>query len=159
MNQQQQNASHGKYYYRLMVRALLSFAAMYVLMYSMVDRSDNVLLNINQFYMAALMAISVVIIEIAVMNSMYINKKLRSLLLTVSVILWVTIFLFIRQQRGVSDRQFLRSMIPHNASAILMCERANSTDIQIIGLCERIRSNQQEEIYQMKAILKRIEDK
>lgn len=36
-------------------RAALSFAAMYGLMYAMLDRLDNVYPNLNQLYMAGLM--------------------------------------------------------------------------------------------------------
>lgn len=44
---------------------LLSFAAMYVLMYAMVDRFGNVFNNVNQVYMAGLMAAAMVLIELA----------------------------------------------------------------------------------------------
>jgi len=36
---------------------LLSFISMYVLMYAMVNAFSNVYMNVNQFYMAGLMAV------------------------------------------------------------------------------------------------------
>lgn len=39
--------------------------------------------------------------------------------------------LLVRYQIGVDDRQFLRSMIPHRAGAILMCENANLSGKEI----------------------------
>jgi uncharacterized protein (DUF305 family) len=61
------------------------------------------------------------------------------------------------QQTAISDRQFLRSMIPHHSGAILMCEHASIQDREIQELCETIISSQQEEIDQMEAILQRLE--
>ena len=52
----------GGHYMRLLVMTALSFAAMYALMYAMVDRFENVYNNINQVYMAGLMAASMVVI-------------------------------------------------------------------------------------------------
>ncbi|HEX6641049.1 MAG TPA: DUF305 domain-containing protein, partial [Thermoanaerobaculia bacterium] len=61
---------HGKkhHYGRLLVMTVISFIAMYVLMYAMVDRFENVYPNFNQFYMAGLMAAAMVAIELIVMG-------------------------------------------------------------------------------------------
>jgi uncharacterized protein (DUF305 family) len=63
--------------------------------------------------------------------------------------------MLIREQTGIGDRQFLRSMIPHHASAILMCEEAPIVDPDIRLLCRGIVTSQQSEITQMKALLAR----
>jgi hypothetical protein len=68
----------GHHYRRLVVMTVLSFAAMYVLMYAMVDRLGNVFNNINQVYMAGLMAAAMVVIELAVMGAMYQSRKLNA---------------------------------------------------------------------------------
>jgi len=49
---------HGKenHYRHLAIMTVLSFIAMYVLMYAMVDRFANVYNNLNQVYMAGPMA-------------------------------------------------------------------------------------------------------
>jgi uncharacterized protein (DUF305 family) len=75
----------------------------------------------------------------------------------VSVIALIGFFLFIRQQTAITDRQFLRSMIPHHSSAILMCERSPVQDPDIQALCDSIIQSQQEEINKMEAILQRLE--
>ncbi len=46
-------------------------------------------------------------------------------------------------------------MIPHHASAILMCEEARLQNPEIRKLCETITSGQQAEIDQMKALLQK----
>jgi uncharacterized protein (DUF305 family) len=147
---------HQKHYRKLLIMGVLSFIAMYILMYSMVNTFSNALPNINQFYMAALMTMPMIIIEMIFMSSMYMNKKLNTVILAGSAILLVCFFLLIRQQVAVNDRQFLRSMIPHHSGAILMCEEADIKDPEIKELCRKIRESQQREIDQMKLILDRI---
>jgi uncharacterized protein (DUF305 family) len=44
-------------------------------------------------------------------------------------------------------------MIPHHASAILMCEKAPIRDAEIRQLCQSIIASQADEIRQMKAKL------
>ena len=147
---------HTKNYRKLLLMAILSFISMYVLMYSMVDKFSNVIPNVNQFYMAGLMSSPMIIIELLLMGAMYMNKKLNLLLISISGLALVIFFICIRQQSGVSDRQFLRSMIPHHAAAILMAKKAAVDDPEIKELCRTIISSQQAEIDQMKAKLEQL---
>ena len=126
-------------------------------MYSMVDSFANVISNVNQFYMAGLMTMPMIIIEMILMSGMYKNKKLNAFLLCISSIALVAFYIFIRQQTGVSDKQFLKSMIPHHGAAILMVEQASLNDPEIKKLAEGIIKAQQAEIAQMKAKLKELE--
>ena len=148
---------HHKPYLRLFGMTILSFLSMYMLMYAMVDAFANVYSNFNQFYMAGLMASAMVIIELALMGSMYHEKKWNALIMGASCLALVAFFLLIRQQAGISDKQFVRSMIPHHASALLMCRKAPIQDAEIKKLCQNIQASQQSEIDQMKAIMKRLE--
>jgi uncharacterized protein (DUF305 family) len=145
------------HYRKLWIMALLAFLSMYILMYSMVNSLGNVFNNVNQFYMVGLMTAPMVPIEIFLMRSMYKDEK-RNLLIVVACILAGLLFFFlIRQQGAVTDKQFLRSMIPHHAGAILMCEQANIQDAEIQELCKTIVSSQQAEIDQMKAKLQQLD--
>jgi uncharacterized protein (DUF305 family) len=148
----------SNHYIKLLVMAVLSFVSMYVLMYAMVNTFGNVIPNINQFYMAGLMTMPMVILEIVLMGSMYMNKKLNTFIIALSTIVLIAFFLLIRQQSAVTDKQFFKSMVPHHASAILMCEKANLQDLEIKDLCKSIISGQQEEINQMKAKLEDLEN-
>ncbi|CAG0964167.1 hypothetical protein ARNL5_01163 [Anaerolineae bacterium] len=150
-------AMRHNHYRRLLIMAVLSLIAMYILMYAMVNTVDNIYPNFNQFYMAGLMVAPMVIIELALMRAMYPDKRLNALIITVSVIGLFAFFMLIRQQTAISDKQFLRSMIPHHAAAILMCERASLQDPEIRTLCENILSSQQAEIDQMTAKLRELE--
>lgn len=136
---------------------VLSFMSMYALMYAMVNTFENVYPNFNQFYMAGLMTAPMAIIELAVMGAMYHNKKLNLVIIAAAVIALILFWILIRQQTAISDKQFLKSMIPHHAGAILMCEKAPVQDPQIRELCRTIISGQQAEISQMKTKLKELE--
>jgi peptidoglycan/LPS O-acetylase OafA/YrhL len=140
-------------YKPLIIMAVVHFFAMYILMYSMVDNFSNIYPNFNQFYMAGIMTIPMLILEIFLMNSMYRNKKLNLVIVGISVVIFIILFLFIRNQTVISDEQFLKSMIPHHAAAILMCEEAPITDAEVQELCNKIISNQQSEIEFMKTKL------
>ena len=141
------------HYPNLLIMAGLSFISMYFLMYTMVNVIGNVYMSLNQVYMAGLMTAPMVVIEMLLMSGMYKNKKLNALLIAGSCVAGIAFFLFIRQQAAISDRQFLRSMIPHHSGAILMCNEASLQDQRILELCKTIVAGQQQEIDQMRAIL------
>jgi uncharacterized protein (DUF305 family) len=144
---------HTSHYGRLLVMTVLSFISMYVLMYAMVDSFANVYSSFNQAYMAGLMTAPMVIIELLLMAAMYKNRKANIAIIAISTAALVAFFIMIRQQIGVADVQFLRSMIPHHAGAILMCNEAPIRDAEIKALCTKIIVGQQSEIDQMKAKL------
>ncbi len=145
--------NHEHSYRRLSLMALLSFALMYGLMYAMVDVLGNVYTNFNQFYMAGLMASPMVLIELWLMQVMYPNKKLNAWIIGLSLVLLSLFWVGVRKQVAIDDEQFLKSMIPHHASAILMCNEAKIEDVEIKELCQNIISGQQSEIDFMKAKL------
>jgi uncharacterized protein (DUF305 family) len=147
-------AMQQHHYRNLIIMAVLSFISMYVLMYAMVDRFGNVYSSMNQVYMAGLMTAPMLIIELLVMRGMYHNRRLNAAVAAASIVAGVAFFLFIRQQTGVADEQFLRSMIPHHAGAILMCERSELREPELRKLCDDIIASQQEEIEFMTAMLR-----
>ncbi|GGG18403.1 DUF305 domain-containing protein [Pontibacter virosus] len=62
----------------------------------------------------------------------------------------------LRKQALVDDKQFLKSMIPHHSSAILVSQEANIKDPEVKRLTEQIIESQEKEIAEMKAILTRM---
>jgi len=145
--------SPGGHYVRFAWMLLLSFVAMYVLMYAMVDRLGNAVPNINTAYMAGLMTAPMAILEILLMGRMYPDKRKNLVIAVLGVVLLLGSWFAIRVQAGVGDRQFLKSMIPHHAGAILMCKQASLTDAKVRALCIDIVEAQQREIAQMRALL------
>jgi uncharacterized protein (DUF305 family) len=156
-NHKNMSNMNEKHYRHLAIMAVLSFIAMYILMYAMVNQFGNVHNNFNQFYMAGLMTAPMIVIELFVMRAMYPNKSRNMLIIAGSVLAALIFFLLIRQQTGISDQQFLRSMIPHHAGAILMCEQAPIQDVEIKELCTNIITSQQAEIDQMTEKLRELD--
>ena len=150
---------HKSQYAKLIWMIVISFIAMFILMYSMVDIFSNVIVNVNQFYMAGLMTAAMIIIEMLLMGSMYMNKKLNLIIISISTVVLIACFFFIRVQTGVSDRQFLKSMIPHHAAAILMVKGAKISDPEVKKLADNIIAAQQKEIDFMKDKLKEMDNK
>ncbi|WFC40248.1 DUF305 domain-containing protein [Pseudoxanthomonas sp. SE1] len=156
----EQHASHGSsgqthqgHYGRLLLMMALSFLAMYALMYAMVDQWANVYNNVNQFYMAGLMAAPMLLIELWLMSSMYPDRRRNLILAGVTVAFMLFCWWGIRTQAAVTDKQFIRSMIPHHAGAILMCEENRLKDPELVKLCQDIITSQTQEIAQMKQLL------
>jgi uncharacterized membrane protein len=142
-------------YKKLALVISINAIVMFLLTYVMIDSMDHFYFNINRVYMALLMVAPMVVLMLFVMRSMYKNQQLNLVLYAAFIGLFILLFIFIRTQTPVGDEQFLRSMIPHHSSAILMCQEANLSDPEILSLCEEIVQTQVEEINQMKEILRR----
>jgi uncharacterized protein (DUF305 family) len=74
-------------------------------------------------------------------------------LLIAAVVALAGFWFLVREQTFVSDRQFLRSMIPHHAGAILMCEKNELQEERVRALCREIIRSQRAEIAQMQTWL------
>jgi hypothetical protein len=151
--QHHRGMSHNKF----VIMILLSFVAMYILMYAMVDRFENALPNVNQLYMAGLMTSGMVIIELLLMGKMYANKKLNRLFLIIGVVALVLFYTGIRKQTAVGDKQFLKSMIPHHAAAVLMVKETTLRDPELRKLAKDIIEAQEKEIAFMKTKLEEMD--
>jgi uncharacterized protein (DUF305 family) len=147
---------HGGAYWRFAAMLILSFIAMYVLMYAMVDKFEDVYPNHNQAYMAALMVAPMAIIEVLLMGSMYPDKRANAIIIAGALVLLAAAWFAIRTQAGIGDEQFVKSMIPHHSGAILMCDGARLRDTELQQLCNEIAAGQQAEIDQMRAVLGRL---
>jgi uncharacterized protein (DUF305 family) len=146
-------ASHyRKFALTLSINAVL----MFFITYAMIDTVDHFYPNINRAYMSLMMVAPMAMVMLFVMRGMYQNAKLNAMLYAVFAGLFIGSFTLARTQTPVGNEQFLRSMIPHHSSAILMCQQSAITDREIIGLCGEIVKAQKEEIAQMKAILGRL---
>lgn len=146
-------------YLNLLLMTILSFISMYILMYMMVNNFGNVYTNLNQLYMAAMMTMPMVLIELWLMRSMYMNKQLNFLIIAFGLVIFGASIIGIRKQVFISDKEFLKSMIPHHAAALLMCQEASLQDPEIQQLCKNISLSQQAEIDFMKSKLELIEKK
>ena len=142
-----------KPYISLLIALSISYVVMFAIMYSRVNVFDNVFLSLNQVYMAGLMVSAMLPIMLLAMSSMYKNKTLNIVLLVVGTALVLMFLTLVRTQAGVGNQQFLHSMIPHHAAAILVCQQSSITNPRIEELCTEIVQSQKEEIRIMKALM------
>jgi len=143
-------------YKKLAVTIAINSVVMFLLTYVMIDSLNHFLVNINKVYMTLMMVAPMVVLMLLIMGAMYKNKKLNYVLIVVFLALFAGVFWLARTQTLVGNEQFLRSMIPHHSSAILMCEESAITDPEILSMCDEIVSTQREEIAQMEDILARL---
>ena len=138
------------------IELVLDFIIMYLVMYTMIASLDHFYFNLNNVYMTLMMVAPMVVLMILAMRHMFPSKGLNVALLAVSVGIFFGCFALIRTQTTIDDDSFLRSMIPHHAGAILMCQQASISDPQVKRLCGEIIQSQRQEIDEMKKILQRL---
>lgn len=142
-----------KPYITLLVSLVISYVVMFAIMFSRVNEWSNLFISLNQVYMTGLMISTMLIIMLLTMGSMFTNKTLNLVLLASGVALIFMFWTLVRNQVGVGDRMFLRSMIPHHAAAILVCQQSSLTNPRIEELCVEIVQTQKEEIRIMKELM------
>jgi uncharacterized protein (DUF305 family) len=140
-------------YLTLAIVLAINAVVMFFLTYALIDELDHFYANINRAYMALIMLAPMAVVMLIAMRAMYPNGTLNAVLIACFVALFAICFTLARTQTPVGNVQFLRSMIPHHSSAILMCERADISNTKIADLCGRIVKDQKEEIAEMKAML------
>jgi uncharacterized protein (DUF305 family) len=154
-----QNMTHqmaSRNYVMLAVSFVVMLVLMYLIMFAMIYSAGEFIQNINFFYMAIMMATPMTAMMPMMMKGMYPDKRFNMFVYLGTALLFVLALIAIRTQALVGDAQFLRSMIPHHSGAVPMCEQAKISDPEIQQLCGRIVRSQNEEIDQMKQILKRL---
>lgn len=145
--------SDQKPYIALLISLAVSYVVMFALMFSRVNEWSNLFLSLNQVYMAGLMISAMLLIMLITMSFMYKNKKFNVALLALGTALILMFWTLLRGQIGVGNQQFLHSMIPHHAAAILVCQQSSLTNPRIEELCTEIVQTQKEEIRIMKELM------
>ena len=140
-------------YRSLAIQTVVSGIIMYLVMFVMIDRLSSFYNNLNMVYMTLMMVAPMTALMIVAMPGMFPSKRLNAVLLAVAAIAFFGSFALIRTQTAIDDTAFLRSMIPHHAGAVLMCEEAALDDAEVKRLCGAIIRSQEAEIAQMKAML------
>ncbi len=135
---------------------LISFCSMYIVMFLNVDNIDHIYLSLTRLYMSLLMVSPMSVLMLVLMKDMYTNKKLNSTLYVASTTIFFISLLLLRTQTPIGDKQYMMAMIPHHSSAILTSKNAEIKDPEVKRLSQQIIQSQEEEITQMKTILRRL---
>jgi uncharacterized protein (DUF305 family) len=143
-------------YRSLALQTAVSGVIMYLVMFVMIDSVSSFYNNLNMLYMTLMMVAPMVVLMVFSMRHMFPSTRTNTAILIMSGIIFFGSFALIRTQTTIGDSEFLRSMIPHHAGAILMCTEAPISRPEIVSLCEGIIRSQRDEIAQMEAMLEKM---
>lgn len=134
----------------------ISFVIMYLVMFLNIDKIDHYHTSATRIYMALLMVSPMAIVMMVMMGKMYSNKKYNTSIIIAGIIVFGLVLTALRTQTPIGDVQYMKAMIPHHSSAIMVSKNANIKDPEVRKLADSIIASQEREIAQMEGILKRI---
>lgn len=107
--------------------------------------------------MTLLMVTPMALLMLTLMRKMYTDKKLNIIIIISSLLVFTLSFILLRTQTPIEDKQYMKAMIPHHSSAILVSKQANIKDPEVKELAQKIIESQEKEIAQMEAILEKMD--
>ncbi len=148
---------HGMSYSKFMVMLLISFFIMYIVMFLNIVKLSHYHTSTTRVYMAILMVAPMAVYMMLMMGKMYPNKNINIGIIIVAIVVFIVTLLGLRTQTPISDVQYMKAMIPHHSSAILVSKNANLKDPEVRKLAEQIIQSQEKEIAEMNALIKKLE--
>ncbi len=153
MNQEEmKNSSYSKFW----ITMVISFVIMYIVMFLNMDDSSHYHTSLTRIYMALLMVAPMAIVMMLMMGHMYPNKGTNRLIMLSGVVVFAAALWALRTQTPITDVQYMKAMIPHHSSAIMVSKHAGIKDPEVKKLSEQIIQSQEKEISQMESILERM---
>ncbi len=150
------NNMPGMSYKMFTVMMVISFIIMYSVMFLNVDEANHIYISTTRTYMALLMVSPMAVVMMLMMGKMYPSKKINTGIILGAIVLFGLVLAGLRTQTPIGDVQYMKAMIPHHSSAILVSKHANLQDPEVKKLSEGIITSQEKEIAEMKAILERM---
>lgn len=135
---------------------VISFFIMYIVMFLNIDRFSHYHTSITRIYMALLMAAPMAVVMMLMMGRMYPSKKINLVIVASAIVLFMVILIGLRTQTPIGDEQYMKAMIPHHSSAILVSKEAALKDPEVRKLAEQIIQAQEKEIAEMNALLEKL---
>lgn len=131
-----------------------STAVMLGLMYLNTYEPSHVFFSETRTYMALVMGAAMAVIMLGFMLGMLTNRRLNTLIVTISAAVFFLALWLVRSQATVEDVSYMKAMIPHHSIAILTSERAHIADPRVRKLADGIIETQRREILEMEALIK-----
>jgi hypothetical protein len=144
-------------YGKFAIMMATSFIIMYAVMFLNADVFDHVMLSHTRTYMTILMIAPMAFTMLLFMWGMYKDRNTNFTILGLSVIVFIATLVGLRQQTFIGDVQWMKAMIPHHSSAIMVSQKAHLKDPEALKLAEDIIEAQEREIAQMKKMIYRLE--
>ena len=140
----------------IIVMFIGSFVIQYFLMSPiMVSKNEYITNNIGKAYMATIMGLSMVLLEIMMHDHQYSVFSLKWYIV-LFVLTAVFIYLY-RKQIAIDDKQYLEGMIEHHSMALLTSEEIlkKTDNYDVAKLAKNIIQTQNDELRDMKRILQK----
>ena len=147
----------GMSYKTFGITMLISFFIMYFVMFLNVDKAEHYHTSLTRIYMALLMVAPMAVVMMLTMGKMYPNKRTNAVIILAGVLLFVLVLTGLRTQTPIGDIQYMKAMIPHHSSAIMVSKHADIKDPEVKKLSEQIIQSQEKEIAEMEAKIKELE--
>jgi uncharacterized protein (DUF305 family) len=158
-NRMKEENMKGMNYGRFWVMLLISFLIMYIVMFLNIDKLSHYHTSLTRIYMALLMVTPMAVVMMLMMGKMYPNRKANTTIILASIVLFIVVLTGLRSQTPVDDVQYMKAMIPHHSSAIMVSKHANIKDPEVKKLSEEIIASQEKEIAEMNQMIERLTKK
>jgi steroid 5-alpha reductase family enzyme len=142
----------------IIVMFIGSFIIQYFLMSPiMVDSFSNITNSIGKAYLAVIMGLFMVLLEIG-MHDMQYSVFSSTKYIIIVILLGLFIYLY-KKQVAINDKQYLEEMIEHHSMALLTSEEIlKKTDsYNVAKIAKNIIQKQKDEIREMKDVANKIE--
>lgn len=156
-NQSNMQYMKGMSYRKFGITTLISFFVMYFVMFLNVDKAEHYHTSLTRIYMALLMIAAMAVVMMAMMGNMYPNKMVNTTIMLAGVAVFILVLIGLRTQTPIGDIEYMKAMIPHHSSAIMVSKHADIKDPEVKKLSEQIIQSQEKEIAEMEAKIKELE--
>jgi Ca2+/Na+ antiporter len=133
-----------------------SFIIQYFLMPPiMISKIEYITNNIGKAYMATIMGLTMVLLEIMMHDHQYSVFSYKWYIVIFSL---VAVFIYLyRKQIAINDKQYVEGMIEHHSMALLTSEEIlkKTDDYNVAKLAKNIIQTQKDEIREMKRLLQK----
>ncbi len=159
MEQQKDTMHHkpGMSYKKFSMMMVVSFVIMYTVMFLNIFSISHYHTSITRIYMTILMIAPMAVVMLLMMGKMYPNKNLNKGIIIGAILVFIITLAALRSQTPIGDVQYMKAMIPHHSSAILVSKHADITDPEVKKLSEEIIKSQEKEIAEMEAMIDRLQ--
>ena len=144
-----------KFFAMIATSTLVMFGLMYLNTYAL----DHIYFSETRAYMALYMGAAMAVVMLLFMWAMYPGQTAKIAVLSLSGLVFAVALWLVRSQTTVDQVSWMKAMIPHHSIAILTSERATITDPRVRALADGIIKAQRDEIAQMQALVKELENK
>ena len=145
-------------YLKFALMMAVSFVIMYGVMFLNAAAWDHVMLSYTRTYMTFLMIALMAVVMLGFMWGMYKNKALNIAIVVGSLVVFGGVLALLRTQTPIRDVEWMKAMIPHHSSAIMVSQNATFEDPEAAQLAKEIIEAQKREIAEMKKMIYRLEN-